>query len=177
MGRRRVAKNARAEPPADWRECRPGIDALYWKFGGPFIPPERIEPSEEQRRNNRPEWVGQHLKSPHHKLAHAEAELARCEKELAEATAYYLTLNEQGIDGLWFEYQREQDRETDAREQTAREMSLDDGWQRVPRNIDMHRASSFGQIGLFKARIAACQVAIERLDRPAHPLLYLGGKK
>jgi hypothetical protein len=142
---------------------RPGIDALYWKFGGPPIPVETIEPREEDVRYNRPSYLGQHLKPASARMKYAERNMERCEKERAEHVGYYTRLCEQGIDGLKWEHARQSDREMDARP---------GDWTKVPRNVDMHKATCVKQIGYFKARLASLRALIEELDRPANPLFY-----
>src|SRR5690348_16251963 len=109
---------------------------------------DQIRPTHEHVNRNRPEWIGQHIKTASARLAYAIGELERCQGELADKVAYYLKLHELGIDGLPHEWLRKADRELDERGTS---------WKMCPRNVDMHRATCVERIGFFTAKIACCK--------------------
>src|SRR4051812_16089790 len=100
------------DPPqprsTSWESYRPQDD-LYWKFGGPTIPPDEIEPEHWDNR-----YTASHLKDPRKKVAYLADLMEKYQKELDEAVALYLDLAARGIDAVKHEWLREEDRKLDA---------------------------------------------------------------
>lgn len=91
----------RKKPPA-WEGFRPG-EGKYWMLGGPWVPPEEIEPEPGHKAENiRP------FEKPATRLKSVLKLLDEAETQLAKALAYYLDLHERGVEALEWDWEREQ---------------------------------------------------------------------
>jgi hypothetical protein len=160
MSRRK--KDPKVPRSTAWEEYRPQ-DALYWKFGGPFIPPDEIEPEPYDAS-----YTASHLKNPVKRTEYILSLVENYEKDLAEAIAYYGRLNELGIDALKFEWHREEDRKLDA--------SPGD-WTMVARDVDRHRESTYRTIRMRKGQIAAYRKLVAEIEADKFPLMFKREKK
>jgi hypothetical protein len=153
-----VGRRKRPGPPQDgpphWDLYMPH-HALYWKFGGPFIPADKIEPAEI-----RPDQIGGGYKAARDRRRQAEFLLANAEKELAEHVASYLDFHERGIDALRNEWERVHDRRRAEKDENPD----------VPTEVSLRMSSHYQQIRYHKGRIIACTQVIAELDRAENPL-------
>jgi len=146
-------------PPrsSSWESYRPDED-LYWRLGGPTVPIDQIPPASYTHGafgtamsvKARIKWL---------------AELTeKAETDLAGSIAYYLKLDELGIDAMTMQFYRDEDRKLEA-EGDRRSM--------VARNVDRHRASCYRTIAMNRCKLAAYRQQLAALE-VAHLPLFQG---
>ncbi len=145
-------------PPrsAAWQSYKPDDD-LYWRLGGPFVPIEQIPPGEYRYGP-----VATHMK-PASRAQYLAELIDQAEKDLAEAQAYYLKLEAEGIDAMKFQHYRDEDRRLE---------SESGDWSMVARNVDRHRASSYRSIRMGLNKLAAYRAQLVELEAISLPLLF-----
>jgi hypothetical protein len=160
MSRRK--KDPKVPVSTAWETYRPQDD-LYWKLGGPTIPVEAIEPEFWDTR-----YAASHLKDPGKRAKYLRDLVEDHEQDLARSVAYYLRLDELGIEGMAHEWDKEADRRLDA--------SPGD-WTMVARNVDRQRAAAFRTIRMRKGQILAYRKLADEIEAEKYPLMFKHGKK
>jgi hypothetical protein len=155
-----MARRKKADPPKpptlsdDWREYKPW-EPRYWRFGGPYIEPEAIEP---QARN--PSEIGGAMK-PVGRRKWAIQCKADAEASLKQRFAYYVSVKKHGMNGI-SPYLRD---DWQARVHSCSVKPED------PDPVSEQLAFAYRDIRWGKGTLAACDAAIFEVDRVNEPLL------
>ena len=152
-----MARRKKDPPPPKsgaWESYRPDDD-LYWRLGGPFVPIEKIPPSEYNYHR-----MATHLKPPG-RIRYLRDLVRMAEADMDREKEAYLRYEEKGIDGLTHQWHRDEDRKLEA----------EGHWCNVARNIDRQRASAYRSIRMNLNKLASYKAQLAEAESLTIPLL------
>lgn len=153
-----MSRRKKDPPPAksgNWKKYEP-TSGLYWRLGGPFVPVDKIPLADFKFGE-----IGSTYKASS-RVKYLMDVIRMSQEEYDKAVAYYLKLEELGIDAMELEFYRKQDRDLEKNP---------GNWTMVARNVDRHRESSYRQIQMGKAKLTQYRAQLAALERTNSPLL------
>jgi hypothetical protein len=152
MGRRRRKPG---DPPdsTHWSSYRPG-ESKYWFYGGPWVPPEKIEPAKGYSAD--PEHIRPYEK-PATRFKSVSKMLDEAIPQLAQEIEHYRDLHERGVEALPWDWMRDK----------IRNGQCD---RNEPNHLHYSLCNCYGNIARLKAMIPVYEQIIDGLTPGQMPL-------
>jgi hypothetical protein len=143
------------DPPdsTHWSSYRPN-ESKYWFHGGPWVPPEKIEPL----GGPRPEHIRPHER-PETRLKSVSKLLDEARRQLDVEIKLYRDLHERGVEALPWGWMRERIRN--------REYDPDE-----PNHLHYQLCNCYGNIARLKAAIPAYEAVLAAIEPASAPLFH-----